>query len=260
MTLKTNVGRVVWHDLMTNDVPKAMHFYAELFGWTYQIEHSSDFVWKSGEGDYPLIFANGEAHGGLVEIKKDLPSHWVAYVEVENVDAVTANAKTIGATISRNPFDVPGVGRSAVIRDPQGAIICPFMPTHNLPPPSGTFLWNELITDDVAASVIFYTKLFGWKAKDGNVEQMKGYTVFKSADEVDSITGAMHHSFAKGRSAAWVPYLSTKLIDETFAKAIALGAKVQIEVTDVPNEGRFAILKDPTGAEFALFTPIKLID
>ncbi len=258
MILKTNIGLVVWHDLMTSDVPKTMHFYAELLGWTYQIEHSSDFVWKSGEGDYPLIFNNGEAHGGFVEIKKDLPSRWVAYVEVKNVDAVTANAKTLGATISRNPFDVPGVGRSAVIRDPQGAIICPFIPAHNLPPPSGTFLWDELVTDDVGASAIFYTKLFGWKAKDGNVEQMKGYTVFKSADDADSIAGAMNHSFAIGKPAAWVPYFSTKEIDESFAKAIALGADVHIEVTDVPNEGSFAILKDPTGAEFALFTPIIL--
>ncbi|GJM15204.1 MAG: glyoxalase [Thermodesulfobacteriota bacterium] len=256
MDNKNVVGRFVWHDLMTNDVLRAMDFYSELLGWEYQIEHSSDFVWKPGEGDYPLIIANSEAHGGFIEIDDDIASHWVAYVEVKDVDSVTDNAVKLGATIDRVPFDVPGVGQSAVIRDPQGAVICPFVPSHKLPAPSGTFLWDELITDNAESAKIFYSELFGWLAKEGNLHQLNDYTVFKSTDDTQAVGGAMNHSFRQGRAAAWVPYLATDDVDETVARAKTLGAQAQLEVIEVPDEGCFAILKDPTGAEFALFKPI----
>ena len=162
MCKKTEVGRVVWHDLMTHDVAKAKRFYADLLGWEYQIEHASDFVWKPGEADNPLIFAKGHAHGGFVDIGEDVLSYWIAYVMVEDVDAVTAKAKTLGALIDRDPFDTPGVGRSAVCRDPQGAAISPFCPSHGFPAPTGVFLWDELITDNVASAERFYRDLFAW--------------------------------------------------------------------------------------------------
>lgn len=256
MTIKSNIGQFVWHDLMTNDVPKAMHFYTELLGWEYQIEHSSNFVWKPGKGEYPLIMANGEAHGGFIEIEHKTPSHWVGYVMVEDVDSVTSKSSELEATIVREPFDVPGVGRSSVIKDPEGAIICPFVPTHSLPPPSGTFLWDELITDNAGPEKIFYNKLFGWLAEKGNAHQLSDYIVFKSSDDTQAVGGSINHSFRRGKPAAWVPYLATNNVDESVAKVKTLGAEVELGVVEVPDEGRFAILKDPTGAEFALFKPI----
>ncbi|NEQ47300.1 MAG: hypothetical protein F6K00_28680 [Leptolyngbya sp. SIOISBB] len=63
MSAKTKVGHVVWHDLMTSDVTKARRFYAELLDWQYQIEQTANSVWQSGAAEYPLILANGEAHG-----------------------------------------------------------------------------------------------------------------------------------------------------------------------------------------------------
>lgn len=256
MSIKGGVGHFVWHDLMTKDVSKAMHFYAELLGWEYQIEHSSDFVWKPGKGEYPLIIANGEAHGGFIEIQNETPSHWVGYVMVEDVDNVTSKSSALEATIVQEPFDVPGVGRSSVIRDPLGAIICPFVPTHNFPPPRGTFLWDELITDHSEPAKIFYNKLFGWIAKEGNMHQLNDYIVFNSADDTKAVAGAMNHSFRQGKVAAWIPYLATEDVDQAVAKAKTLGAEVELGVIEVPDEGRFAILKDPTGADFALFKPI----
>lgn len=47
--------RIVWHDFVTTDVPAAMRFYENLLGWEYLIKRSTDFVWRSGEADYPLI-------------------------------------------------------------------------------------------------------------------------------------------------------------------------------------------------------------
>lgn len=251
MSIKTTIGHVVWHDLLTNDVTRAMHFYAELLGWAYQIEHAFNFVWQSGEADYPLILANGKAHGGFVGFGQDVPSHWVAYVMVEDVDAVTAKAKALGATVNQEPFDTPGVGCSAVLRDPQGAVICPHVSTHHFPPPRGTFLWDELMTEDIKTAKRFYSELLGWGANDIKKDGMGSYTLFKGADDTD-IAGVVQRSLDMTGSAVWVTYLATNNIDLTIAKAKALGARVFIEKSNGPYSGEFAILADPMGALFGL--------
>ncbi|ASC69547.1 hypothetical protein XM38_004740 [Halomicronema hongdechloris C2206] len=115
-TDKTAMGQVVWHDLLTNDVEQAKHFYATLLGWEYQIEHAAHFAWTSGEADYPLIIANGAAQGGFVDPGRNISSRWLAFVRVEDVDTTVARAEALGATIDWHPFDVPGVGRNAVSR------------------------------------------------------------------------------------------------------------------------------------------------
>lgn len=254
MHIKTEIGRVVWHDLMTHDVTKARRFYADLLGWEYQIEHTSDFVWKSGEAEYPLIRANGGAHGGFVDFEQNIPSHWIAYVRVEDVDAVTTKAKALGASIEREPFDTPGVGRSSVIRDPQGAVICPHLPTHNFLAPSGTFLWDELITDDVESATQFYSELLGWKVHDINRGSINPYTVFKRAGDINA-AGVMKRSFGTAELANWITYIATNDIDATIVKAKTLGASVHMEGTDMPNVGRQAVLVDPTNAIFGLLAP-----
>ncbi|ESA33980.1 glyoxalase bleomycin resistance protein dioxygenase [Leptolyngbya sp. Heron Island J] len=254
MCKKSEVGRVVWHDLITHDVARAKRFYADLLGWEYQIEHASDFVWKPGEADYPLIFANGQAHGGLVDVGEDISSYWIAYVMVEDVDTVTTKAKTLGALIEREPFDTPGVGRGAVHRDPQGAIISPFCPSYGFPAPDGIFLWDELITDDVESAQRFYSELFAWHVTDIDVGQMSRSSVFKCVNHTD-VVGVTTHLFDEIGFSAWISYLATNDVDATLVKAKMLGASVIMEGTDMPKLGRCAILVDPTGAIFGLLAP-----
>jgi predicted enzyme related to lactoylglutathione lyase len=67
--------------------------------------------------------------GGMMKCPKPgAPSHWLAYVTVENVDATAEKARKLGAQIVIPPFDVPTVGRIAVLVDPQGASIGLFKP------------------------------------------------------------------------------------------------------------------------------------
>lgn len=84
------------------------------------------------------------------------------YVRVDDVDATVTRACSLGATMAWEPFDVPGVGRNAVLRDPTGALVCPHMPTHTFPAPSGVFVGDILLTDDVPSVQAFYWELFGW--------------------------------------------------------------------------------------------------
>ena len=242
------IGHVVWHDLLTNDVEAAKRFYAGLLDWTYEIEHAAEFAWASGEFDYPLILAGGEAHGGFVNPGVGTSSEWLSYVTVDDVDRVAAKAGNLGAGIEKEPFDVPGVGRSAVIRDPEGALICPYVPSHDYPPPAGTFVWNELVTDDTAAAEAFYGKLFGWKAEDRDAGPMGRHTVFKTADGTEA-AGAVKRPFGEtGSAAQWITCLAADEIETAVAKALALGGTLGMKT----DAGQSAVLTDPTGALFGL--------
>jgi len=162
MAGRKTLGDIVWHDLFTPELEASKRFYAELFGLEYVVEHASDFTWHEGPGDYALIHANGGAHGGIISTPAGTPSYWLAYVIVADVDQAAKDAVATGASIVREPFDAPGVGRSCVLRDAHGAQICPFVASHGYPPPKGLFVWDKLLTPDLAAVARIYCQAFGW--------------------------------------------------------------------------------------------------
>ncbi|MEO0441518.1 MAG: VOC family protein [Pseudomonadota bacterium] len=234
MSEQSSMGHIVWHDLLTTDVGQARQFYGELLGWTYEVEHAEDFVWKPGAADYPLILQGGEAHGGLVAIEPDQQSHWLAFVAVDNVDAAANRSEKLGGTIERTPFVIPGVGRSAVVRDPQGAVICPFVASHSYPAPTGVFLWDELFTMDIAGAQSFYEGVVsGTLAAVGASAIPKDLAI----------------------EPQWVPHIAVTDIDAATSKAVTLGARAIAPPDKRTGLGRSALLRDPTGALFAVLQP-----
>jgi predicted enzyme related to lactoylglutathione lyase len=115
------IGEFGWNELVATDEAGAKKFYTSLFGWTAE-------AFGAG-GDYTL-FKQGETMvGGMMKCRKpEMPSHWLPYVVVENVDTTAAKAAKSGAKIVIEPFDVPTVGRIAVFTDPQGAVMGIFKP------------------------------------------------------------------------------------------------------------------------------------
>jgi predicted enzyme related to lactoylglutathione lyase len=218
---------IVWHDLMTREVAPARRFYAALLGWTYRVEHAAVCAWTGQEADYPLILAQGQAHGGFVDPGRALASRWIPFVQVTSVDATVTAARARGATVEWEPFDVPGVGRNAVLRDPQGAIVCPHAPTHAFPPPHGVFLADALLTHDVGQANAFYQDVFGW-----------------TVDGCTWVTPA--------GDAAWVPVLATENVAVSVPKAHALGAREWVPAPVRSTPDGTVLLRDPTGAVFGL--------
>ena len=108
-------GVFVWDELGTQDVEGAASFYGAVFGWTTE-EMGAEY------GGY-RIFKSGETQvGGLMKMPDaSMPSQWVPYVHADDVDATVAKAKELGASAVVEGMDVPGVGRVAVLVDPQGA-------------------------------------------------------------------------------------------------------------------------------------------
>lgn len=118
-TVFENHGAFSWTELMTSDVPAARKFYGQLLGWTFKDMDASPMP-------YTVISAGEQDIGGIMSVPaqaKGMPPAWGAYVTVKNVDEVAGKVAALGGKVLSQPHDIPGVGRFAVIQDPQGATI-----------------------------------------------------------------------------------------------------------------------------------------
>jgi uncharacterized protein len=115
----------------------------------------------------------------------------------------------------------------------------------------GRFIWHELLTTDTAAAATFYAKVLPWRTQPSN---MPGYTIFMAGGAQVGGLMALPEDGA-GTPAHWLVYVGTPNVDATVTQAQALGARLCKAATDIPNVGRFAVLADPQGATFAVFTP-----
>ncbi len=116
-------GTICWADLLTPDVARAREFYSGLFGWKI----------SPGEKDPSgyLHIQNGEAFiGGIPPVgpQPGVPPHWLLYLQVPGCDAAAEKAQSLGAQIHFAPTTMEGVGRWAVVADPQGAVFALFQP------------------------------------------------------------------------------------------------------------------------------------
>ena len=111
-------GTFYWNELMTNDVDKARAFYTTVIGWTFE-------SMPMPEGSYLIAQHDGKPVAGMMAmlgiVPDGVPPHWMSYLAVDDIDARVAAAEANGAAILRPSFDVPGVGRIAILTDPTGA-------------------------------------------------------------------------------------------------------------------------------------------
>ncbi|WP_394825333.1 VOC family protein [Pendulispora albinea] len=104
-----------WNELSTTDPAAAQRFYTSLFGWTTRE--------ASGAGMEYIDFALGEYMvGGMMKAQPGMPSAWVTYFSVVDPDGSSKSTASLGGTVLLAPMDIPGVGRIAVLQDPQGSV------------------------------------------------------------------------------------------------------------------------------------------
>lgn len=110
-------GAFSWYSLQTTDVEAAKAFYAEVFGWTYQ-------VMDMPTGPYTTIQVGGTGMGGITPpAQEGIPPHWGSFITVDDADAAAEAATKNGGTLLGPAFDIPTVGRVAIIQDPTGAVV-----------------------------------------------------------------------------------------------------------------------------------------
>lgn len=116
----------------------------------------------------------------------------------------------------------------------------------------GRFVWHELMTTDTDAAIDFYSHVVPWKTQDSG---MPSYTLWTSGKYQAGGLMALPEDDASGTPPHWLVYVGTPDVDATVETAEKLGGKVLKPASDIPNVGRFAVLSDPQGATFAVFTP-----
>jgi predicted enzyme related to lactoylglutathione lyase len=236
-------GHFCWVDLGTTDVSEAKAFYGDLFGWEFQD------VPAGGSDTYTLCRLGGKDVAGIHQHSEEEGSRWSSYISVDDVEATTAQARVLGASMVVEPQDVPGSARFAVIRDPSRAEVALWEPQGfagaRLVNEVGAWAWNELSTPDLDAAKTFYGQLFGWEAFDvgANIQRI-GFSLG------DILIAAAHlPRSGEGEAARWTISFMVSDADESAARAQELGGSIVLPVTEIPI-GKFAVVADPAGASF----------
>ncbi|MER7584687.1 VOC family protein [Kitasatospora sp. NPDC097691] len=113
--------------------------------------------------------------------------------------------------------------------------------------PTGSPCWIDLGSPNIPATAEFYNKVFGWTFQE--VPEAGGYGFLQLNGKT---VGALGNLDAGARS-AWTTYFRSEDVDATVKAAEQAGATVRVPPMDVMQEGRFAALTDPQGAEFAVW-------
>ncbi|MBL8740897.1 MAG: VOC family protein [Myxococcales bacterium] len=242
-------GRFMWYELITTDVKKAVDFYTHVTGW------KSD-VWHTPAGDIHMF---ASAQGPVASLRSSTGEKgphgdvwWSASVTVADVDGTATKAKELGGEIVQAPYDMPSIGRLAVIRDPLGTqmgLVAPAqpMPPHDLSKP-GEVMWHELLCSDQDKGFAFYSALFGWKKRNEiPIGMATPYLVYGSES---SDFGGMFTT--KDGKSAWFYYVQVDDLDAALERAKSKEAKLLNGPMEVPGGARIAQLADPQGGLFAL--------
>ncbi|HEY8551037.1 MAG TPA: VOC family protein [Vicinamibacterales bacterium] len=246
-------GRFVWYELMTTDVEKAAAFYTKALGWGLR-------NWE-GPMDYRLWLRGDTPVGGLMALTDEMratgvPPSWLAYVGTADVDATLTKATELGAKTLVPPMDVPGVGRMAVLADPQGAAFAIYKPAGpeqpDAEPQPLDFSWHELATTDEKAAFGFYSNLFGWEQKEAmDMGELGTYRMFGRPG--GRMYGGMFNIGTEMKMPPnWGLYVMVDDLEAALERIKAGGGQVINGPMEVPGGDRIANCFDPQGAYFSV--------
>lgn len=253
-------GTFAWIELGTTDGPGAKEFYSKLFGWdvrdTPMGPEFTYYIFQVGGLDVAAMYQLMDD-----QLKMGVPPHWLSYVAVASADEAAAKVTSLGGTVISPPFDVGTHGRMALFTDLQGAHFAVWQAGDN---PGigkrgepGALVWNELSSTDIKAGSEFYAKLFDWTTKVMNMPGMD-YTIFEREGQAQGVGGGMQITPSMPMPPNWMPYFAVSDCDGSASLAATLGATVLVQPTDIPGTGRFAVLRDPAGATFAILKTLPM--
>ncbi len=250
-------GTFSWVELATTDQRAAVDFYRTLFGWNLtEFPMGLDEVYSMFQLRGLEVAAAYTMRGN--EQQSGVPPHWNLYITVPNVDEAVRHAQSLGGTVLAPAFDVMDAGRMAVLQDPAGAVFQVWeakahIGSQILDEP-GALCWSELTTRDPKKAEAFYTALFGWTAQHSAPAAVQDYTQFSVAGTPAIGMMEMPADMPASIPSFWMPYFQVDDVDAATRTATTHGAAVMRPPADIPGTGRFAILADPQGAAFAVFT------
>ena len=247
----------VWYDLMTTDLKAAVAFYEGVVGWKSADAGMPNPYVLLKVGDRPVAGAMGLTQQMLDNGAR--PS-WLGHIGVAAADAAAQKAASLGGKIYNPGQDIPGVGRFAIVADPQGAVVSLFAPRadYQTPPAPlpmntpGDIGWRELLTTDWEDAWDFYAANFGWtKGEPHDMGPMGIYQLFKTGGDADA--GGMFNKPATVPAVFWLYYFNVAGTATAAADRVkAGGGQVMNGPMEVPGPMYIVQCMDPQGAMFAV--------
>ena len=258
-------GGYIWYELLTPDAEGSKAFYDSVIGWNIG-EAVPEF-----QGYRMIGRSDGKFAGGVMPLSAEMQQHgarptWLGYIHVSNVDDSVARIEQAGGKTIMPPFDIPNVGRIAMVADPQGApfyVMKPIPPADDPNAQSDVFSpteaqhvrWNELSTSDQDGAIGFYSRQFGWKQEgDMDMGEMGRYAFIQA----NGVTiGAIMRKPPQLPVSVWTYYIGVDDIDRAVKAITDGGGRLLNGPMEIPG-GEFALNGlDPQGAAFGLVGPRK---
>ncbi|QAY75220.1 VOC family protein [Sphingosinicella sp. BN140058] len=257
-------GMPIWYELMTSDPAAVAGFYRATLGWTVPPQGEA---MPNGVHYGQIARADGSSAGGVLTLSAEMQAcgartRWIPYFDVEDVDAAAAEVERLGGSVQMPPVSLEGVGRMAMLGDPQGAPFYLMAPT---PPPgqpdaksdafdpvkAGHCRWNELNTTDAAGALAFYEALLGWTR---GMAMPMGEAGDYQFVEHDGIALGAVNPVREGPS-YWLPIFGVADIEAARAAAAETGGRITVDLQEIPG-GEFALnVDDPGGAALGFVGP-----
>lgn len=253
-------GSFLWYELLTADPKAAKTFYDDVVGWNIDAEPAP------GGMDYRMILAPDGLAGGVMALSAEMIAGgakpvWLGYLGVDDVDGSVASIVEAGGQVQMPAFDVPGVGRLAMVTDPQGV---PFYVMRGASDESSTAYqrmgmghvsWNELMTTDDDAALAFYEKQFAITKIGGmDMGAMGHYSFIANTESKGEAIGAVMRAMP-GTPTGWGFYFRVPEINAAKARVEAGGGTVYSGPMEVPGGEWVLNAADPEGAAFGLVAP-----
>lgn len=244
------IGKFVWRDLMTDDPALVKPFYAALFGWEFTETQSLG-------RPYTLIKSDGQFIGGIAKgqrrVMHESNAQWLSFLSVADVNRAAQVTAAAGGKVLVAPFDVPRVGRAAVVIDPQGVPLGLLRASIGDPadaptPVMNRFLWTEALVRDPVAAARFYAELVGYEVLVHD-EGDKPFRVLKLQGRERA--GVMRMPFANMQP-TWLPSVMVADPAASAQRATALGGRTLVAPRPDVRGGSVALIVDPGGAVLAL--------
>lgn len=238
-------GNFTWIDLSTFDVEEAKTFYRSVFEWNF----------TDGDSGYVNCSKTSVPCAGLYEMpeffqKIRMPSFWMTYISVTDVDSVVSKAKEFGGKVELE--ETNALGRIALIRDPAGAGFTCYEGASKAVdkenPKQGEWCWSELFISDISKVNRFYTELFGWTFEVDSDSADRHLIRNEGGERIGSVQVASNE--IRGDKEFWGVFFRVKKPEEALAAIHELGGEMIYEHSN--SDGTHYLVNDSQGAAFFL--------
>ena len=240
-----------WHELFSPEPEKSAGFYADIC--TGDIEK---MVLSSSNLPYFIVrMSNGGSLGITGLPSESIPMGWYGYIFTEDMNQTLERVKKLGGRIVLPATMEKGIGKYALISDPEGVVlgVDELVPDLRPPKPNIGVSWNELVVRNLESTLKFYQDLFGWKVVDKFPMETGPYLILGTGDDPKTEFGAIYAS--QETPPTWRYYIHIERMDPVIEKVKEMGGKVTMGPLEVPGGTFVALCLDDQGIPFAIHAP-----